>query len=373
VWGLAGVALLMVLLYFVGYHQDPETPASAGCWASLRTSLQFLSFSFGHAAGDPFLGRWKHPLPPVLGIGVVLLALISTVLLARVWHKQPQERPRALGLFVFLGAMASLALGIGMARSGWGEDAGYIPRYVPLAVPVLCCLYLIWEVYGAPVSRRLVQACLLVPLVLLLPLNVQKLLDYGEEHARKMKAVERDARAGVPASALAERYGAFLNDQYDREKIAAYLRMLCRARVGPFQPVSDDAVVVDPAKAEEKRQEQELAARIREVAQAELPADATVLVISSKDNNLLRLGGRRQGWHFPRIKGGTAHGHNPADSAEAIAHLKALRDEGAQFLLVPEPAFWWLDYYKEFKEYLEKQYRVVVRREDTCVIFDLRR
>jgi hypothetical protein len=199
------------------------------------------------------------------------------------------------------------------------------------------------------------------------------LLRYGDEHARKMEAVERDARAGVPASALAERYGAFLNDQYDREKVTAYLRMLCRARVGPFRPVSDDPVVVDPAKAEEGRQEKELAARVREVAEAELPADATVLVISSKDDELLRLGGRRQGWHFPRIAGGTAHGHKPADSAEAIAHLEALRDQGAQFLLVPEPAFWWLDHYEGFRQHLEKRYRVVVRREDTCVIFDLRR
>jgi hypothetical protein len=376
VWGLAGVALLVVPLYFVDYHEDPVNPPSAGWWASLLTCLQFFSSSFGHAVGYPVPGRGEHPFPPVLGVGVVLLALISTGLLARVWHKQPRERPRALGLFFFLGAMASLALGIGVARSGWGEEAGYAPRYVPLAVPVLCCLYLIWEVYGAPVSRRLVQACLLVPLVLLLPLNVQKLLRYGEEHARKMEAVERDVRAGVPASALAERYGHFLNDQYDREKIAAYLRMLCRAQIGPFRPVSDDSAAVDPAEAEEKQREQELAARIRQVAQAELPADATVLVISSKDNNLLRLGGRRQGWHFPRVKGGTAHGYNPADSAEAITHLESLRDEGAQFLLVPEPAFWWLDEkegYKEFKEHLEKQYRVVVSREDTCVIFDLRR
>jgi hypothetical protein len=380
VWGLAAIALFMVPLYFVGYHQDPGSPPSAGWRASLRTALQIFSSSFGHAVGYPFPGHSEHPVPPILGVGVVLLALVSTGILGWVWLRQPRERPRALGLFCFLGAMASLALGIGMARSGWGEDAGYTPRYVPLVVPVLCCLYLIWEVYGAPVSRRVVQACLVVPLVLLLPLNARKLLDYGEEHARQMAAVERDARAGVPASALAENHGRFLNDQYDQEKIARYVRMLCRAQVGPFRPVSDDSAAVDPAKAEAERkgqrEEEELAARIREVAAAELPADATVLVISSKDDNLLRLGGRRQGWHFPRIKGGTAHGYYPADSAEAIARLEELRDDGAQFLLVPEPAFWWLDDkdgYKEFRQHLEKRYRVVVRREDTCVIFDLRR
>jgi hypothetical protein len=118
----------------------------------------------------------------------------------------------------------------------------------------------------------------------------------------------------------------------------------------------------------------EVVKRIREAVRTKLPADATVLVVSTGDDDLLTFEGRT-GQHFPQGKGGASDG-NPADSKDAITRLEALRVQGSQYLLFPEPAFWWLDDkegYKEFKEHLEKQYRVVVRREDTCVLFDLRR
>ena len=70
----------------------------------------------------------------------------------------------------------------------------------------------------------------------------------------------------------------------------------------------------------------ELVERIREVADRELPRDATVLVVSNGDDALLQLGAERRGWHFPQQEDGVWAGYHPADSAEAIAHLEALRD-----------------------------------------------
>ena len=47
------------------------------------------------------------------------------------------------------------------------------------------------------------------------------------------------------------------------------------------------------------------------------------------------------------------------------------RSEGAQFLLIPRTAFWWLDYYEGFRRHLAGSYRVAFRDEQTCMIIAL--
>jgi len=110
---------------------------------------------------------------------------------------------------------------------------------------------------------------------------------------------------------------------------------------------------------------------IQKVIAAQLPPGETVLVISKGDEELLHLDGRK-GWHFPRDAQGRYPSIYPADSAEAIMHLEHGRANGAGYLLIPKPAFWWLDFYAGFKEHLERNYTVAVHDEDTCVIFDVR-
>ena len=70
--------------------------------------------------------------------------------------------------------------------------------------------------------------------------------------------------------------------------------------------------------------------------------------------------------------GGQYNGDRPKDSDEVIDHLEAIRTRGAQYLLLPATAFWWLDHYKEFRDYVEARYPVIIRDEDACIIFDLR-
>ena len=68
-------------------------------------------------------------------------------------------------------------------------------------------------------------------------------------------------------------------------------------------------------------------------------------------------------------------GYYPSGSCEAIAQLEGLRAQGAQYLLFPQTAFWWIEHYPEFARHLESRYRQIVRRNDTedaCMIFDLR-
>jgi len=113
---------------------------------------------------------------------------------------------------------------------------------------------------------------------------------------------------------------------------------------------------------------EEVVKRIQEVVRAKLPPDATVLVVSKGDDDLLKFEGRK-GWHFPRDKDGGYAG-NPADSAEAVAQLEALRAKGGQYLLFPEPAFWWLEHYQEFQQHLDGRYTRVYG-DDYCVIYRL--
>ena len=115
----------------------------------------------------------------------------------------------------------------------------------------------------------------------------------------------------------------------------------------------------------------DLLRRIRAVILQAIPPEATVLVVSKGDEEILTLAPRA--WHFPRTPDGSYAGHYPADSAEAIAQLETQRLQGADFLLIPNSAAWWLTYYDDWRRYLETRYHAVVQDDRTCVVFDLRR
>lgn len=158
---------------------------------------------------------------------------------------------------------------------------------------------------------------------------------------------------------------------FGEEKIAALVRhrlSAIEARRRHPAPQSDSEVDQFTAK---NLQYQQLIHRIRDVVRTALPPDATIIVVSKGDDELLKLDGRCA-WHFPQTEDGIYAGYYPADSGAAIAHLEALRSKGAEFLLIPSTALWWLRHYEEFGRRLDTRYRAVVRQEDTCLIFALR-
>ena len=114
----------------------------------------------------------------------------------------------------------------------------------------------------------------------------------------------------------------------------------------------------------------DLIRRIRDAIDTELPAGATVLVVSRGDDELLAMNGRR-GWHFPRDEQGQYLGYHPAGDAEAITHLEELRIKGAQYLVFPSAAFWWLEHYAGFAEHLRSRYATVAYEPDVCMVFEL--
>jgi hypothetical protein len=93
-----------------------------------------------------------------------------------------------------------------------------------------------------------------------------------------------------------------------------------------------------------------------------------VLVVSRGDEELVHIG-PRQALHFPQDDEGRYAGYHPSDSDAAIAMLEELRQRtGADYLLLPATAFWWLEYYDGFKSHIERHYQVVEAGEHCWIV-----
>src|SRR5438552_315635 len=85
----------------------------------------------------------------------------------------------------------------------------------------------------------------------------------------------------------------------------------------------------------------------------------------------IQLGNHITG-HFPQAANSAYAGYYPRDSSDAIRHLENLRAKKADYLLFPDTASWWFDHYREFRQYLEKNYALVHHNAGVCTIFALR-
>jgi GT2 family glycosyltransferase len=115
---------------------------------------------------------------------------------------------------------------------------------------------------------------------------------------------------------------------------------------------------------------QRLRQEIREAVRQTVPAGSTVLVISRGDSRLLDLP-NCTGWHFPQDDRGAYAGHHPASSEAAVAHLQALQAKGADYLLIPATAGWWLEHYAGLHRHLERCGERIQVRGEECVIYRL--
>jgi GT2 family glycosyltransferase len=114
----------------------------------------------------------------------------------------------------------------------------------------------------------------------------------------------------------------------------------------------------------------QLVERVRAEVTATVPAGAAVLVVSRGDRDLVDLDGL-DGLHFPQDTEGRYLGHHPRDSADAVSRLEALRAKGAEYLVVPATAYWWLDHYASFAEHLRDLYARTDA--EVCAIYCLQR
>jgi glycosyltransferase involved in cell wall biosynthesis len=112
--------------------------------------------------------------------------------------------------------------------------------------------------------------------------------------------------------------------------------------------------------------------RVRAQVRSSVPEGSRVLVVSRGDEALLRVG-RRETGHFPQSPTGLYAGHYPADGAAAVAHLQELREAGAQYLVFPAEASWWLEHYPELRKALEDEGELVAADPEAARIYALPR
>jgi hypothetical protein len=116
----------------------------------------------------------------------------------------------------------------------------------------------------------------------------------------------------------------------------------------------------------------ELVGRIQAAVTQHVPPGSSVLVVSKGDAALVELPGIAAA-HFPQDASGGYAGHHPHDSATAMAELEELRRRGAEYLVLPATARWWLDFYGGLATHLGTHGELVADIEDACLIFGLGR
>jgi hypothetical protein len=112
---------------------------------------------------------------------------------------------------------------------------------------------------------------------------------------------------------------------------------------------------------------EQLVRRIRSIVMEAVRPGARLLVVTRGDDELLRFD-NRVAWHFPRLDNGSYSGYHPASSEDAVSHLEELRERGAEYLVLPAPFFWWLEYYPALFDHLDRN-AGKVWDDDNCVIF----
>ncbi len=216
---LAGAAILLVGAYLIGYERVPYHPTSSSLKHTVKTAIQFLAIGMGPAAREVW---------PYSGGLAMLFVLAAALVLVRTGRSS-----RLMGLLLFLIAMGSLALGLGLGRDG------FEPRYVTLAIPVWCGVYVAFALH----SSRLMTAGRILLFVLVALAwwpNTQFGLAYARQLRSHLGAFERDVAAGVPGFRLIQRYDEYLHPHHDVP--TDYLPMLRRAGVPPYRSLR-----VDPA------------------------------------------------------------------------------------------------------------------------------
>jgi hypothetical protein len=225
IFGVCFLALLLVGLYFAGYQRVPYHPVRLNILGILQTVIQLFTMGFGPAVKSVW---------PFSGIGAFLLFLYSLAVLILVALRRPDERVRAAGLLMFLGAMTSLTLGLAFGRDG------FEPRYITLSVPIWCCVYFTAEIYGPTKASRALQLFLFSTVCVALGPNTRFGIDYAKNLRSQLGSFEREMVAGVPGYRLINRYGEYLHPHHDIPN--SYMPMLRQSGVGGFRFLRDDPI-----------------------------------------------------------------------------------------------------------------------------------
>ncbi len=234
---LAVAPCVLVGLYFLdfesrtgSYISVPHPTLEAIVW----TTLGFLGTAMGPVC---------RAFGPLGWCVAVTVGLLSGILLLYAWKRQPAERTRVLGLLLFFAAVGGLALGVGLGRAG-DPDArwnGYEPRYFTLLVPAGCAVYFAWSLFARGQVADLARMGLFSLAGSVWMINSAYAVDYGRGRClgweRKfVQAVEH----GEPVYQLARNFARPLAFELPQDDFAERLRMLHRARIGPYRDLKEN-------------------------------------------------------------------------------------------------------------------------------------
>jgi hypothetical protein len=224
--------LLLVGFYFVGYQTGPGTSLYSSThrlWPTMNATWAFLTSSLGSASATwwPFSG---YPL-------LILLVLSFGILLGMMRRYQGLHRSRAMAMLYFLGAIATLALGIGWGRGDVGIAICWTYDFLPALV--WPWIYFVWVIYRPSAIGYFVQGCLFLVMAVVVPLNLKTGLATLEQHHERISALEHDMRAGVPPYVLIARHQSVIEAGYG-EELLHQLWPLRRAGIGSFGFLRDN-------------------------------------------------------------------------------------------------------------------------------------
>ncbi|MBI4870254.1 MAG: glycosyltransferase [Candidatus Riflebacteria bacterium] len=295
---------------------------------------------------------------------------LCTAILPRLSSELREEHPVSIVGNAASERLQAAVTGVAGVRTvGWvPELAPYLERAAVFVAPLR---------YGAGTKRKIIEALMAGCPVVTTTVGAEGLDLADGKHL--LIADDPAAFAGAVGRLLTDRVLWDRLSRQGRRKIvqthapgpirAQFLAGLGRLLASEARPGAPARIELHETAAD--RGYQDLVERVREAVCMSLPASASVAVVSKGDEQLLALEGRKA-WHFPADDSEGNRGQYPAGSAGAIAELDAARARGADFLVLPATAFWWLDYYAGFKVYLERHHRLVVGRHDTCFVFSLR-
>lgn len=240
--GLAAVpGLGLTLLYFRDFHGAAQHPVAPGFDAWWRTLLQFLALGAG-----PVGERAWSPVGIAIGAGLVA----ASAVLSWSWFVNPEQRTRAGGLLAAILAFAGLAVALAWGRSGLNDRAGLEPRYVTLASPALCLLYLSGQLIGLAGLQRFLSMSLLVTVSVFSWPNAQAGRTEAVGRARRFQELTMSVRRLSPPSLIARRFTPFLHPSQD--VLSEWLPIFRTHRIAPFErlaaegPLDPLALPIEP-------------------------------------------------------------------------------------------------------------------------------
>ena len=144
--GSVGVASVLSAYYLHDFERPSWSPPNPGVKPSLELAGRLLALAFGPAASI----SWKLSFA---GASAVLLATATLLIVRGVLHREARDGKRLLGLLLLSASIGILTFGVAWGRAGWVPQVGIPMRYVIVAMPLLCCAYYAWLLFGPPKIR----------------------------------------------------------------------------------------------------------------------------------------------------------------------------------------------------------------------------